>query len=98
MLNGGYVMLDLTAYENGETYPELYAKLQKIKETNKPLIVVDSNASNLNNNLCIPINASLAFDDGSYFIGYLVFDSVVQIEIDADGSFTKELKGITFSE
>ena len=94
MLNGGYVMLDLTAYENGETYLDLYAKLQKIKEANKPLIVVDSNDSNLNNNLCIPVNASMAFDDGVYFIGYVVFDSIIQIELDADGSFTKTFTGL----
>ena len=83
-------MLDLTAYENGGTYLDLYAKLQKIKETNKPLIVVDNNGVS-NNNLCSPINASLLYDDGWFGISYLVFDSVIQIEIEADGNFTKVL-------
>ena len=94
MLNGGYVMLDVTPYENGETYADLYFKLVRIKEANKPLIVVDSNISNLNNNLCLPINASMSFDDGSFFIGYVVFDSIIQIEVDADGSFTKAVTAL----
>ena len=97
MLNGGYVMLDVTPYQDGETYTDLYAKLLNIKAMNKPLIIVDNNFDN-NNNLCIPINAALLYDGGWFGIGYVVFDTVIQIEIESDGSLTKTMKAITFSE
>ena len=83
MLNGGYVMLDLTAYENGETYVDLKAKLKDLLTKGKPLVVqVLENST--------PINASILYDsdNDAYTLSFINGVFLVTYDVDTDGVLT----------
>lgn len=87
--------LDLSSYENGETYPELPSLLANLVTDGKPVLI---KPNNIYNNLVLPVVAQISYDEGVYLIAFMVFDSVYQFEIDSDGVFTTYTKAITFNE
>ena len=83
MLNGGYVMLDLTAYENGETYTDLKSKLKDLLTKGKPLVVqVIPNAT--------PINSSILYDsdNDAYIVSFISGEYLVTYGVYTDGELT----------
>ena len=87
--------LDLSSYENGETYPELPSLLANLVTDGKPVLI---KPNNIYNNLVLPVVAQISYDEGVYLIAFMVFDSVFQFEIDSDGVYTTYTKPITFAE
>lgn len=83
MLNGGYILLDLTAYENGETYTGLKAKLKDLLTKGKPLVVqVIENST--------PINSSIIYDsvNDAYEVSFISGSYLVSYGVDTDGELT----------
>lgn len=81
MLNGGYILLDLTPYENGEKYLELVTLFADLLAKGKPIVVKLADT-------ITPTYASL-YDDTTWFrIDLITNQSLETITLTkSDGSY-----------